>query len=114
MSKVAFVHRTYVPQEMGKNFIRDWWLVTKHYGAPDATLHRRLDHPSCCDFIQLVIWPNIEEAVYFFEETLVNNEIVHRLIETYLPYTKTRQQVSLEELLRYRSNLPMRLREIKK
>ena len=98
MSKVALVHKTAVPRELHKEFIKDWEKITRLHGAPDATLHQTRDG----QFIQLVIWPSREEANNFTQEFVFGNETIKK----YLPYAKPPQEATEEELLRYRSQLP--------
>jgi hypothetical protein len=98
MSKVALVHRTLLPEEMRDQFILDWEDITRKHGAPDATLHQTRGG----QFIQLVIWASREEADQFTQDFVFQNETIKK----YLPYAKLPQEVTVEELLRYRSKLP--------
>jgi hypothetical protein len=121
MSEVAFVHKTTVPSNLSKNFVCDWWFLTKVYGSPDATLHVEKGNENYRDgrddyyrFIQLVIWPTREEAENFFNRTIVFNVDANRMFNRYKSYTEPRQEVTIEELLRYRSELSQPLRTIRK
>lgn len=95
---IALIHRTLVPTYLQEEFIKDWEDITKMYGAPNATLHQAQSG----QFIQLVIWPSREEADKFTQEFVFSNEIVKK----YLPYAELPQETTVEELLRYRQELP--------
>lgn len=101
MAKVALIHRTLVPKALHDDFIKNWEDITRHYGAPDATLHQTKSG----QFIQLVIWSSREEADAFTKKFVFSNETIKK----YLQYTKRPQEITVARLTGYRAKLPQPL-----